>query len=106
MGNPRRDAIEYGVLIGLTSSMAIAYGLLIAYTQQRDADGKRRRLPRVNLDESVNLGEVWDEMRNNFGPGGGISSRGGGMGVDRGGSDDVATSSRDRGGREDRPPAR
>ena len=106
MGNPRRDAIEYGVLIGLTSSMAIAYGLIIAYIQQRDADGRRRRLPRVDLDASVNIGEVWDEMKN-IGLGG-ILSRGGGGGgrkVDRGGSDD-ATSSRDREGGVDRPPSR
>ncbi|KAL3817277.1 hypothetical protein ACHAXA_003198 [Cyclostephanos tholiformis] len=101
MGNPRRDAFEYGVLIGLTSSMAVAYGLLIAYTQQRDPDGQRRKLPRVDLDASVDLREAWDELKD-FG--GGIIFRGWGGGQQQHGVPDNAKSSRDRGGgREDRP---
>jgi hypothetical protein len=100
MGNPRRDALEYGVLIALTSSMALAYGLLIAYTQQREPDGQRRRLPRVDLDASVDLREAWNELRN-FG--GGVVRGGGGREEQQqqrrqdDGSADVAKS-RDRGG--------
>lgn len=104
MGNPRRDAFEYGVLIALTSSMAVAYGLLIAYTQQRTPDGQRRKLPRVDLDASVDLGEAWDELRN-FGSGvlwGGGGGRRREQQKDSGGADDAKSSSRDRG---DRPPS-
>ncbi len=77
MGNSRRDALKYGVLIALTSSMAMAFGLLIAYTRQHAPDGQRRRLPRVDLDASVDLGEAWDELRN-FG-GGMLWGKGGGQ---------------------------
>ncbi len=73
MGNPRRDAIEYGVLITLTASMATAYAILIAYSNQRTPDGQRRKLPRVELDKPVDLGEMWTEMKD-FGRG--IISRG------------------------------
>ncbi|KAL3783279.1 hypothetical protein ACHAW5_010271 [Stephanodiscus triporus] len=102
MGNPRRDAFEYGVLIALTSSMAVAYGLLIAYTQQRTPDGQRRRLPRVDLDASVDLGEAWDELRK-FG--GGVLWGGGGrreQQKDDGSADEAKSTSCDRG---DRPPS-
>ncbi|KAL7431240.1 hypothetical protein ACHAXH_006991 [Discostella pseudostelligera] len=68
MGNPRRDAIEYGVLITLTTSMAAAYAVLIAYSNQRTPDGQRRKLPRVELDKPVDLGEMWAEMKD-FGRG-------------------------------------
>ena len=64
MGNPRRDAFEYGVLCALGSAMAVAYGILIAYSQQRLPDGTRRKLPRVNLEESVDLGEALRELQN------------------------------------------
>ena len=109
MGNPRRDALEYGVLITLGSSMAVAYGLLIAYTQQREPDGQRRRLPRVDLDASVDLREAWNERRD-FG--GGVVRGGGGGRTQQhqqqrrrqdDGSADVAKS-RDRGGGGVRPP--
>jgi hypothetical protein len=104
MGNPRRDALEYGVLIALTSSMAVAYGLLIAYTQQREPDGQRRRLPRVDLDASVDLREAWDELRN-FG--GGVVRGVGGRREQQQRRDDRSADvalSRGHGGGEDRPP--
>ena len=68
MGNPRRDAIEYGVLVTLTASMAAAYAVLIAYSNQRTPDGQRRKLPRVELDKPVDLGEMWAEIKD-FGRG-------------------------------------
>ncbi|KAL3757143.1 hypothetical protein ACHAWU_002982 [Discostella pseudostelligera] len=68
MGNPRRDAIEYGVLLTLTASMAAAYAVLIAYSNQRTPDGQRRKLPRVELDKPVDLGAMWAEMKD-FGRG-------------------------------------
>lgn len=68
MGNPRRDAIEYGVLVTLTASMAAGYAILIAYANQRTPDGQRRKLPRVELDKPVDLGEMWAEMKD-FGRG-------------------------------------
>mmetsp|Transcript_30472 Transcript_30472/g.47709 ORF Transcript_30472/g.47709 Transcript_30472/m.47709 type:complete len:106 (-) Transcript_30472:1023-1340(-) len=63
MGNPRRDAVEYGVLITITTSMAASYAFLLAYSSQTGADGKRQKLPKVNLDESVDLGQAWEDMK-------------------------------------------
>lgn len=63
MGNPRRDAFEYGVLITLGTSMAAAYAFLLSYSNQRNPDGSRRRLPRVDLDEEVDLGKAWEDMK-------------------------------------------
>ena len=61
--SPRRDAIEYGVLVTLASGMAAAYGILIAYTSRREPDGERRRLPRVDLDEPVDLAAAWEDLK-------------------------------------------
>ena len=63
MGNPRRDAFEYGVLITLGTSMAAAYAFLIAYSSQRSPDGQRRKLPRVDLNEEVDIGKAWEDMK-------------------------------------------
>ncbi|KAL7515880.1 hypothetical protein ACHAWX_000954 [Stephanocyclus meneghinianus] len=63
MGNPRRDAFEYGALVLLAGSMAAAYGFLIAYASQRNPDGTRRQLPKVNLEEQVDLRRAWDDMK-------------------------------------------
>jgi hypothetical protein len=63
MGNPRRDALEYGVLITITASMATAYAFLLAYSSQSTPDGQRRKLPKVNLDEAVDMGKAWEEMK-------------------------------------------
>ena len=63
MGNPRRDALEYGVLITITASMATAYAFLLAYSSQSTPDGQRRKLPKVNLDEAVDMGKAWGEMK-------------------------------------------
>ena len=63
MGNPRRDALEYGVLMTITTSMAAAYAFLLAYSSQTGADGKRQKLPKVNLDESVDLAKAWEDVK-------------------------------------------
>mmetsp|Transcript_2576 Transcript_2576/g.3683 ORF Transcript_2576/g.3683 Transcript_2576/m.3683 type:complete len:101 (-) Transcript_2576:407-709(-) len=63
MGNPRRDAFEYGVLITITSSMAAAYAFLLVYSNQTGADGKRQKIPKVNLDDSVDLSQAWEDMK-------------------------------------------
>mmetsp|Transcript_8656 Transcript_8656/g.13679 ORF Transcript_8656/g.13679 Transcript_8656/m.13679 type:complete len:104 (-) Transcript_8656:1160-1471(-) len=63
MGHPRRDAFEYGVLITLGTGMAAAYAFLIAYSSKRAPDGTRQRLPKVDLDETVDLGKAWEEFK-------------------------------------------
>mmetsp|Transcript_23281 Transcript_23281/g.38376 ORF Transcript_23281/g.38376 Transcript_23281/m.38376 type:complete len:106 (-) Transcript_23281:406-723(-) len=63
MGNPRRDALEYGVLMTITTSMAAAYAFLLAYSSKTGADGKRQKLPKVNLDESVDLAKAWEDVK-------------------------------------------
>jgi len=63
MGNPRRDAFEYGVLLTLGTSMAAAYAFLIAYSSQKQPDGTRRRLPKVNLDDAFEPVRAWEELK-------------------------------------------
>jgi hypothetical protein len=66
MGNPRRDAFEYGALMVLSSSMAAAFGFLIAYSSQKNPDGTRRKLPRVNLEDEVDLRQALMELKQSF----------------------------------------
>lgn len=43
--------------------MATAYAFLLAYSSQATPDGQRRKLPKVNLDEAVDMGKAWEEMK-------------------------------------------
>ncbi len=43
--------------------MAAAYAFLLAYSNQTGADGKRQKLPKVNLDEAVDLSKAWEDMK-------------------------------------------
>ncbi|KAL7436850.1 hypothetical protein ACHAXM_006684 [Skeletonema potamos] len=63
MGNPRRDALEYGVLMTITTSMAAAYAFLLAYSSQSTSDGKRQKLPKVNLDDAVDMAQAWEDVK-------------------------------------------
>ena len=63
MGNPRRDAFEYGALMVLSTSMAAAYGFLLAYSSQKNPDGTRRRLPKVNLEDEINLSHAFEDLK-------------------------------------------
>ena len=62
MGNPRQDAIEYGVLCTLGLAMAVAYGILITYSQQCLPDSSRQKC--VHLEASMDLGEALTELQN------------------------------------------
>ncbi|KAL9182891.1 hypothetical protein ACHAXT_004170 [Thalassiosira profunda] len=44
--------------------MVAAYGVIIAYSNQRGPDGQRRKLPKVDLDDRVDLGQAWEEAKN------------------------------------------
>ncbi|KAL7515398.1 hypothetical protein ACHAXN_013407 [Cyclotella atomus] len=66
MGNPRRDAFEYGVLIVLSSSMAAVFGFMLAYSSQRNPDGTRRKIPKVNLEDEVDLRQALIELKQSF----------------------------------------
>jgi len=56
--SPRRNAFEYGVLITLSTTMAASYAFLIAYGNQTNSEGKRRGIPKVDLDAEINLNDV------------------------------------------------
>eukprot|EP00584_Thalassiosira_punctigera_P024812 CAMPEP_0172556356 /NCGR_PEP_ID=MMETSP1067-20121228/65688_1 /TAXON_ID=265564 ORGANISM="Thalassiosira punctigera, Strain Tpunct2005C2" /NCGR_SAMPLE_ID=MMETSP1067 /ASSEMBLY_ACC=CAM_ASM_000444 /LENGTH=79 /DNA_ID=CAMNT_0013345149 /DNA_START=31 /DNA_END=270 /DNA_ORIENTATION=+ len=43
--------------------MAAAYAFLIAISSQKNPDGTRRKLPKVNLDDSVDLNRAWEELK-------------------------------------------
>ena len=60
--NPRRNAIEYGIFIGLSTSMVCAYGVMIYIFSTPGKDGKPRKLGKVNLNEPVNFGIMWNEL--------------------------------------------
>lgn len=58
MGNPRRDAVEYGILLAMTTSCAVACGIMLA--TNFNEDGKKKR---VDLNETVDLGQAMKELR-------------------------------------------
>jgi len=66
MSNPRRNAFEYGVLVTLASSMAASYAILLAYAMSTDENGKRRKIPKVNLEDEIDLGKAWEEVKSSF----------------------------------------
>jgi len=43
--------------------MAASYAFLIAYGNQTDSEGKRRGIPKVDLDAEINLNDVWIDMK-------------------------------------------
>jgi len=47
--------------------MAAAYAFLIAYSSQKAPDGQRRKLLKVDLDDNVDLGKAWQEMKGTMG---------------------------------------
>lgn len=55
-GNPRRDAIEYGVLFTLTSAMVTGLGLMI-YVQ------KTRGLEKLDLNAPLDFKGAWQELK-------------------------------------------
>lgn len=66
MSNPRRNAFEYGVLVTLGASMAVSYAILLAYSSSTNSDGKRRKLPKVNLDDEIDLGQALADVKSTF----------------------------------------
>jgi len=60
--NPRRNALEYGILVGLTTSMACAYGVMIYIFSTPGKDGQPRQLGKVDLNAPINFGEMWKEL--------------------------------------------
>lgn len=58
--------------------MAASYAFLIAYGNQTNSEGKRRGIPKVDLDAEINLNDVWVDMKKEVrGMLFGSSSRGG-----------------------------
>ena len=47
----------------ITTSMAAAYAFLLAFSSQTDANGKRQKLPKVNLDDQVDLARAWEDVK-------------------------------------------
>ena len=43
--------------------MAASYAFLIAYGNQLNNEGKRRGIPKVDLDAEINLNDVWVDMK-------------------------------------------
>lgn len=74
MRNPRRDAIEYGVLVTLTTMMAGAYGVIIYLGMTPDENGKPRKMEKVDLNAPVDIRGALRELRYGKGFGGGGGS--------------------------------
>jgi len=75
MRNPRRDAIEYGVLVTLTTMMVGAYGVMIYLGATPDENGKPRKLEKVDLNAPVDIQGALRELRYGKGFGGGGGSK-------------------------------
>ena len=43
--------------------MAAAYGFLLAYASQKNPDGTRRKLPKVNLTDEVDLRQAFADLK-------------------------------------------
>ena len=57
-GNPRRDAIEYGILMTLTTTMVAGLGLMI-YASRQSPEG----LPKLDLDAPVDFKSAFREVQ-------------------------------------------
>ena len=58
-GNPRRDALEYGILITCATSMTVAFGIF-AYIRCTEDRNNRQK---VDLRAPVNFGQSWRELQ-------------------------------------------
>jgi hypothetical protein len=58
-GNPRRDALEYGVLLTVATSMTVVFGIF-AYIRCTEDPSNRQRL---DLHAPVNFGQAWRELQ-------------------------------------------
>jgi len=63
MRNPRRDAIEYGILVTLTTVMAGAYGVILYLGMTPDENGNPRKKMKVDLNEPVDIGATLRALR-------------------------------------------
>lgn len=75
-GNPRRDALEYGILLTVATSLSVGFGLLIFMKYNEDGENSPPR-QRLNLNAPVDLQQAWRELQT-YGRGGSGSSQGGG----------------------------
>lgn len=62
MRNPRREAIEYGILVTLTTAMAGAYGVILYLGMTPDENGKPRKLDKVDLTAPLDIKGAWEEF--------------------------------------------
>jgi len=76
-GNPRRDALEYGILLTVATSLSVGFGLLIFMKYNEDGENAPPR-QRLNLNAPVDLQQAWRELQN--------YGRGGSSGGNQGGS--------------------
>eukprot|EP00555_Chaetoceros_dichaeta_P010553 CAMPEP_0198256982 /NCGR_PEP_ID=MMETSP1447-20131203/6764_1 /TAXON_ID=420782 /ORGANISM="Chaetoceros dichaeta, Strain CCMP1751" /LENGTH=96 /DNA_ID=CAMNT_0043943759 /DNA_START=131 /DNA_END=421 /DNA_ORIENTATION=- len=63
MRNPRRDAVEYGILLTLSTAMAGAMGLMLYLKKTPAQDGTSRRLQKIDLDAPVDFAGTWKELK-------------------------------------------
>ena len=75
--NPRRDALEYAVLLTVATSLSVGFGLLIYMKYNEDGEGAPPR-QRLNLNTPVDLQQAWRELQ--------LYGRGGGNGSNQSGS--------------------
>lgn len=80
-GNPRRDALEYGVLLTVATSLSVAFGLLVYMKYNEDGENAPPR-QRLNLNAPVDLQQAWRELQL-YGRGGGSGGSNGGGGNDK-----------------------
>jgi hypothetical protein len=72
-GNPRRDAIEYGILLTVATSLSVGFGLLVYMKYNEDGENGPPR-QRLDMNAPLDLQQAWRELQNygrNGGGGGG-----------------------------------
>lgn len=98
MRNPRRDAIEYGVLLTLSTVMAGAMGLMIYLRKTPMEDGTPRKLETIDLDAPVDFARIWKELKHiKYEDGSALETVSGGKGASTDGSSVAGSNAPPRG---------
>lgn len=68
-GNPRRDALEYGILLAVATSLSVGFGLLVYMKYNEDGVNSPPR-QRLDMNAPLDLQQAWRELQS-YGRGGG-----------------------------------
>ena len=72
MRNPRRDAVEYAMLIAISSSMAVAFSIMLCVDYRSDENGQKQKIDfrEPKAYNSSDAAKEFRRIRNRVGRGG------------------------------------